>query len=89
MSNHLLVQQRIGGAFSVESKDPTGGRQANRLSCLRIARYQKTPGKAGDAGLRVQQAAGCSDRRVVRDGHEGAGGMIQFMPRNDTRLAAG
>ena len=29
------------------------------------------------------------DRRLVWDGHEGAGGMIQFMPRDDTRLATG
>jgi len=94
MSNHLLVQQRIGGAFSVESEDPAGGRQANRLSGLRIVRRQKTPGKAGDARLTAlnsvfskQQHAG--DRRLVRDGHEGAGGMVQFMPCDDTRLATG
>ena len=55
-----------------------------------ITRRQKTPGKAGDARLPglnsvfgKQPHAG--DRRLVRDGHEGAGGMVQFMRRYSAR----
>ena len=59
----------------LEVRTPAGGRHANGLSCLRIARHQKTPGKAGG------QAIAASSGMAMK-----AQATIQFMPCDDTRL---